>query len=47
MLYHAVKTDSPRGRKLLLDRIEWIDGWPTVAGGKPSVKAAAPVIELN
>ena len=36
LLYHAVDSRDPRGRKLLLDKIEWIDGWPTVRDGHPS-----------
>jgi arabinan endo-1,5-alpha-L-arabinosidase len=34
ILYHAVR-DAPR-RLLLLDRIEYRDGWPRVAGNRPS-----------
>ena len=36
LLYHAVDSRDPRYRKLLLDKIEWIDGWPTVCDGHPS-----------
>lgn len=36
LLYHAVDTRDPRGRKLLLDKIEWVDGWPTVRDARPS-----------
>lgn len=36
LLYHAVDSRDPRGRKLLLDKIEWVDGWPTVRDGRPS-----------
>lgn len=36
LLYHAVDTDDPRGRKLLLDKIEWVDGWPTIKDARPS-----------
>lgn len=40
-LYHAVDRDDPyfegavgfTKRPLLLDRLDWIDGWPTVRGG--------------
>lgn len=42
ILYHAVKVDSPKGRKLMLDRIEWIDGWPVVEGDTPSLKHPVP-----
>lgn len=36
LLYHAVDARNPRGRKLLLDKIRWIDDWPTVQDGHPS-----------
>lgn len=36
ILYHAVDAQNPRGRSLMLDKIEWIDGWPTVRDGHPS-----------
>ena len=36
LLYHAVDSRDPRGRKLLLDKIEWVDGWPTVRDTQPS-----------
>ena len=38
LLYHAVDAQNPRGRKLLLDKIRWVDDWPTVQDqdGHPS-----------
>ena len=36
ILYHAVDARDPRGRKPLLDKIIWIDDWPTVLNGRPS-----------
>lgn len=42
MLYHAVKTDAPKGRKLMLDRVTWVDGWPLVEGREPSSRYMAP-----
>ena len=42
LLYHAIDREQRFGlhenlmRKMLLDRIEWVDGWPTVAGEAPS-----------
>ena len=30
--YHAVSTKKPEGRVLMLDKISWEDGWPTVEG---------------
>jgi arabinan endo-1,5-alpha-L-arabinosidase len=35
ILYHAMR--EPPSRLMLLDRIEYRDGWPRVAGGQPSV----------
>ena len=42
ILYHAVKVDSPKGRKLMLDRVTWVDGWPVVEGNSPSLKSTGP-----
>ena len=45
IVYHAVDARRPRARDsdeintrriMLIDRIEWVDGWPRVAGGRPS-----------
>jgi arabinan endo-1,5-alpha-L-arabinosidase len=27
---------------LMLDKIDWIDGWPSVEGNSPSVKSEKP-----
>lgn len=43
VLYHAVSRADPKGRVLMADRIVWEKGWPTVAGGEPSLRAKAPV----
>jgi len=43
IFYHGVQVTDPRGRKLLMDKIVWIDEWPTVAGGSPSLETDAPV----
>lgn len=38
MLYHAFhKKNDKRGRVMLLDKIEWVDGWPVIKGAAPSV----------
>lgn len=42
LFYHAVDTGRPEGRVLMLDRVDWTDGWPSVAGGTPSLEAEAP-----
>jgi arabinan endo-1,5-alpha-L-arabinosidase len=43
ILYHGVQASSPEGRKLLIDKIVWVNDWPTVAGGTASIEANAPV----
>lgn len=43
LFYHAVSVENPSGRVLMLDRIYWDeDGWPSVNGESPSLKAVAP-----
>lgn len=50
LLYHAYEEDegylgsTPR-RPLMLDRLRWDDGWPTVEDGVPSQEAHVPRIE--
>jgi arabinan endo-1,5-alpha-L-arabinosidase len=43
MLYHAIRAAPVR--LMLLDRIEYRDGWPRVAGDRPSSLAAHPVVK--
>ena len=46
ILYHAYSKDYiDNGRMLMLDRIVWKDGWPsvTVSGGSPTIRGKAPV----
>ena len=43
IFYHAVDLKNPSGRVLMLDRVQWKDGWPEVSGNVPSSKAKAPV----
>ena len=48
ILYHAMDREEGSGlRFLLLDRLDWVDGWPVVNGGMgPSVTAdATPVVD--
>ncbi|NDV70159.1 family 43 glycosylhydrolase [Dysgonomonas sp. 25] len=45
LLYHGVDKQNPRGRVLLLDKVEWVDGWPVVANGSPSLSAEVPAFE--
>jgi beta-xylosidase len=35
ILYHAVDKINPRGRVLMLDEVQWKDGWPFVEGNEP------------
>lgn len=45
MFYHGVDVQNPRGRVLLLDKINWDrEGWPYIENnGTPSLEATAPV----
>ena len=42
LFYHAVSVANPDGRVLMLDKVDWIDGWPSVEGNSPSVKSEKP-----
>lgn len=43
MFYHGVSTKNPDGRVLMMDKVEWKDGWPSVQGNTPSTEAEKPV----
>jgi arabinan endo-1,5-alpha-L-arabinosidase len=44
ILYHGYCMDNPQGRRqVFLDKIVWVNDWPTVAGGIPSTEADIPV----
>lgn len=45
MFYHAVKVADPHGRVLMLDKIQWKDGWPYVEGNSPSLVSDKPEVE--
>ena len=46
MLYHGyLKSDPDAGRQVFMDKVEWIDGWPVVAGSEPSSDSSSPSIE--
>lgn len=52
LLYHAMQKSNPRlsngtnRRSLMLDKLIWTDGWPTIADQEPSIsKQAGPVFE--
>lgn len=42
MFYHAVSTKNPGGRVLMMDKVDWKDGWPSVTGNSPSIEAERP-----
>lgn len=43
ILYHGYDVRQPVSRRLMLDKVEWTDGWPSVDGGSPSTTAKRPV----
>ena len=43
MLYHAVDKLNPKGRVLMLDEVQWNQGWPSVSNGTPSMEWKRPV----
>ena len=45
ILYNAYDlSDVSKGRTLMLDRIEWLEGWPSVRGSICSFCADAPAL---
>lgn len=42
MFYHAVSTKNPGGRVLMMDKVNWKDGWPSVTDNSPSIEAERP-----
>lgn len=42
IFYHAVSAKNPEGRVLMMDRIEWKEGWPSVVGKTPSLQSEKP-----
>ena len=42
MFYHAVSTKNPGGRVLMMDKVNWKDGWPSVTGNSPLIEAERP-----
>ena len=42
MFYHAVSVARPEGRVLMLDRVQWRNGWPYVENSTPSLKSKTP-----
>lgn len=37
ILYHAVDKSKPEGRVLMLDKLQWDNGWPSVATNSPAL----------
>ncbi|MGM0530196.1 MAG: family 43 glycosylhydrolase [Bacteroidota bacterium] len=43
IFYHGYDVDNPdKGRVVLLDQVEWVDGWPVINNGSPSLSAERP-----
>ncbi|MCU0408208.1 MAG: family 43 glycosylhydrolase [Bacteroidales bacterium] len=42
LLYHAVDKLKPKGRVLMLDRVQWKDSWPYAEGSTASLNAEKP-----
>ena len=42
ILYHAIDKKNPKGRVLLLDKIIWENGWPTVKNSSASLSEEKP-----
>ncbi len=42
ILFHGYDVDNPNGRIVLLDQVKWVDGWPVINDGSPSVTAERP-----
>jgi arabinan endo-1,5-alpha-L-arabinosidase len=43
ILYHAVDRQNPKGRVLMLDEVQWENGWPFVRKDSPSAEWPIPV----
>ncbi len=42
IFYHAVDKDKPQGRVLMLDEVQWQNGWPYVNGSTPAAVNKVP-----
>lgn len=42
ILYHGIEVENPGGRVLMLDQITWVDNWPVINDGSPSLLADKP-----
>ena len=43
IFYHGVDVKNPHGRVLLLDKVQWKEGWPRIETSSPSVQSLLPV----
>jgi len=46
LLYHAVDKTSPKGRVLMLDEVQWKDGWPFVENNTPGTYRIKPSLGI-
>jgi len=47
VFYHGVDKKNPEGRVLLLDKVNWKDGWPSVETDSPSFDSELPSFKNN
>jgi arabinan endo-1,5-alpha-L-arabinosidase len=47
VFYHGVDKKNPEGRILLLDKVNWINGWPSVNTDSPSLDSERPLFNNN
>ena len=46
MIYHGyMRSDPDAGRQVLMDRVEWVNGWPLIAGSQSSVESSYPTFD--
>jgi arabinan endo-1,5-alpha-L-arabinosidase len=45
VFYHGVDVNNPHGRVLLLDQVQWKDGWPLIKTSSPSTGSDKPVFK--
>lgn len=45
MIYHAIDTESDNhGRVMLMDKVNYLNGWPVVEGGSPGIEQMEPPV---
>jgi len=47
IFYHGVDKENPGGRVLLLDKVNWLNGWPLVDTNSPSINSPRPLFKNN